>query len=172
MGSRDHVQTVKELKLFANTAIENGVKIPLHILEILEDVIDDRTRVHDFFKKQANPNDQDATSSHAYFTDVLLEIHGDLKALIDVPLKSPKPQAKALPLPFNNIFDRLSLEECTANQEKLLPTGCECKTNSGVKRKNVPSTNSEEIEEDAIGHYVAISIFLSVSLMMVNHDLC
>lgn len=163
---RAFVNSVDELRYLANAVISKRVKIPAGLLRGLRQTIRARTRVSKFFKTLAESADQDVSSSHEHFTATLLQIHGDLQSLAQESQTSPAtapttPSKRPSKLP-SNLFECLKSDEDVDSEDDLsLAEKCESPSGSVPECSRV--NESKGSENDDIGHFMALAMYLSVS---------
>lgn len=164
--ARATVNSVDELRYLAKKVISRRIEIPTSLLSDLRDTIRARTRVSNFFKTLAKSGDQDICSSHEHFTATLQQVYRDFHALTPKSLKSPatapttpnKPRPK---LPAN-VFECLSSDECAGSEDDWLAVE-QCEAPSGIVPKCSQVKESKGSENDDIGDFMALAMYLSVS---------
>ena len=160
---RAYVNSVDELRYLADGVISKRIKIPANQLSGLGETIRARTRVSKFFKTLAQPGDQDITSSHEHFTNTLLQIHQDFHSLAQQSRTSPtstptKPTSK---LP-SNVFECLGSDECIDNDDELAVAE-RSESSTGMVAECSRANESKGGENDNIGEFMALAMYLSVS---------
>lgn len=172
--ARNHIDSTRDLIYLTETVIKNQIKVPNHILQILRRTIGARTRVAKFFKKLAASEDDDAASSHEFFTNILQRIYNDLRGLAEEEQEVLNPQDREQ-VKLSNTFEHLHTENCP---EDCLDDCLECENDislvgnrnppRGISRQSrrmtrrIRSKIASSIENDYVNDFMTLSTYLMV----------
>lgn len=161
---RSSISSVKELLCLANSVISKQVAVPLELYHTLGKTIRARTRVSRFFKRVARPEDHEALVSHEYFTQALQQIHGDLRTLIQNSKNFAGHPDDAIIKRNENPFELLHWEECLKDEDDCQLADQKHVPVPRITAESSDLNHSKGIERDNIGEFMAIALYLSVSL--------
>ncbi|KAK6357319.1 hypothetical protein TWF718_001633 [Orbilia javanica] len=101
---------LRDLVPFAKNVVDKGLKVPSHLLSILEGVVSARSKCAKWYRNQASRGPPIKHEKHEHFIRVLEQIYAILK-----PSENSRPgasQKSSVPLPkANNLFEYLDSEE-------------------------------------------------------------
>lgn len=177
--ARNHIDSTRDLIYLTDTVIKKQIKVPNDILQILKKTIRARARVGKFFKKLAASEDDDAASSHEFFTSVLQRVYNDLRGLAEeeqeVPITPEREQFK-----LTNAFAHLHTENCP---DDCLDDCLECKDDiphqgskkhsRGLSRQSrrvtrtIRSKLASNVDNDYVNVFMTLSTYLLVRSTLV-----
>lgn len=172
--ARNHIDSTRDLIHLTETVIKQQIRVPSHILQILRRTIRARTRVGKFFRKLAASEDDDAASSHEFFTSVLQRVYNDLRGLAEEEQgMSTSPESEQFKL--SNAFEHLHtescpddcLDECLEREDDRTHEGIE-QQSRGLSRQSrrmtrrIRSRIASSVENDYVNDFMTLSTYLLV----------
>lgn len=172
--ARNHIDSTRDLIYLTEAVVKNQIKVPNDILQILRKTIRARTRVGKFFKKLAASKEDDAASSHEFFTSVLQRVYNDLRGLAEEEPETPTtPECDQCRL--SNAFEHLHTESCPEDcldeylerEEDGTHEGSE-KHSRGIYQQSkrmtrrIRSRMESNVENDYVNDFLTLSTYLLV----------
>ena len=172
--ARHHIGSTRDLIYLTEAVVRNEIKVPNDILQVLRRTIRARTRVGKFFKKLAASKDDDAASSHEFFTSVLQRVYNDLRGLAEEEPESLTTQ-ECEKCRLSNAFEHLHtescpedcLDECLEREDDGTHEGDE-KQSRGICRQSrrmtrrIRSRMASNVENDYVNDFMTLSTYLLV----------
>lgn len=175
--ARNHIDSTRDLIHLTENVIKNQIKVPNQILQTLRRTIHARIRVGKFFKKLAASEDDDAASSHEFFTSILQRVYNDLRGLAEEEQEAPTtPECEQFKL--RNAFEHLHTDSCP---EDCLDECLECEDDRthegkqghgqkprGITRQSrrmtrrIRSRMASSGENDYVNDFMTLSTYLLV----------
>ncbi|TAQ87622.1 hypothetical protein B7494_g4046 [Chlorociboria aeruginascens] len=178
---RSYLNSIRELRYFADCIIVKDVEVPEEIMNIYRRTIQARKQLGNFYKRYSKDCEKESTESHAYFNDVFEQVFYDLlrcRKRRNAPgIAQPKRLSSTSVTECSNTYCYLDVadpnEEILELSERCPPTRSSIQPDA--ERKNDSEPGGSAIEDDSLDEMSHLFTYLVVSglhlkLEMANQD--